>query len=264
MTQLCKICNKDGREAPWLPISLTNIESILLRKIPGNSPQDYYPIKNGKIERMTLPTPNSYEYGLRKNICYSLQYLEYLLCTDNQLHLTSVLTFQNYKTFIIVSAGIVEGILYHELKSNGINKKSDLNSLGKTSVQKTLYGKLHTFVTEIFEHSEKLHEEDMTFDQMISIVESKKLLGEDHQIYSDINALRKLRNKIHIHLAKTRHETDYNSFDYKKLYFAKDTLLDVLIKYFSLSKDEVENHFSFLSTNDESLTLEEAQDLGII
>lgn len=265
MSHLCKTCNKEGRENTWVPKPLSGFECIISRKISGGSPKEVTSIREGKIHTETVTSPTNYEYGLRKNICYSLQHLEYLLESNNQLQLTTVLTFQNYKTFIIVSASIVEGILYHELKNQDLFNKSNLNSLGKTSSQRKFYDKLHTFVTEIFEHVD-IHEEEMTFDQMISKVEAKHLLGEDHQIYSDIDTLRKLRNKIHIHLAGTRHETDYNSFNYKKLELAKTTLLNLLSIYFSLTDQEKNTTFSFLSPPEQEnmLTLDEAQELGFI
>jgi hypothetical protein len=265
MAHLCKICNREGRENTWVPTPVSNFESILSRKIPGVSPREITSIREGRIHTETIISPTNYEYGLRKNICYSLQHLEYILTANSQLQLTTVLTFQNYKTFVIVSASIVEGILFHELKSKSLHSKNILRSLGKTSSQKKIYDKLHTFVTEIFEHIDA-YDEDMTFDQMLSKVESKKLLGENHQIYSDINALRKLRNKIHIHLAGSRQETDYNTFNYRKLDFAKSTLLSVLKIYFSLTPQEVDSTFLFLKppNNGDNLTIDEAQELGFI
>lgn len=265
MTHLCKICNNEGRENTWVPVPISNFEAIISRKISGGSPKEVSSIREGRIHTETIISSTNYEYGLRKNICYSLQHLEYILTANSQLQLTTVLTFQNYKMFIVVSASVVEGILYHELKNQNLVTKSNLNSLGKTSSQRKFYDRLHTFVTEIFEHVDD-HEEEMTFDQMIKKVESKKLLGGDHQIYSDIDALKKLRNKIHIHLARSRHETDYNSFNSKKLDFAKSTLLNVFKVYFNLTSKEIDNSFTFLKLpdNGDSLTIDEAQELGFI
>lgn len=264
MPQLCRICNKKDKGVVWLPTTMNNFEVIISKKISGESPKESTFVAGGKMLTSVTASPRNYEYGLRKNICYSLQYLEYLLATNNQLYLTPVLTFQNYKTFIIVSASVVEGILYHELKIKNLQSKDNWNSLGKTSSQKKVHEKLHQFVTEIFEQVDQ-HDKSMTFDQIIDKVETKKLLGEtDEKIYCDINALRKLRNKIHIHLTTSRHDTDYNSFNSEKLDFAKNTLLNVLRMYFCLTDEEVQDTFSFLLPERKDLTAEEAEGLEFI
>jgi len=222
---LCKYCSSIDGNFRWLPKSVNSYSEIIERKIVLNN--------------------NTYQYSLNKNISYSLQYLEYLSKCFDELNLTSVLYTLNVKFFLITAASIIEAILYHEIKSNNLQNKSVWNFIKKMISNGNIEEKSIRLETSIFEEcAEK--EEDMTFDQMLSKIESKKLLGEDHNIYAKINILRKLRNKVHLQLSNSKDDNDYFNFDYRRLTLAKKTLLDILIYYFSLKKEDVENCFYFL------------------
>jgi len=105
--------------------------------------------------------------------------------------------------------------------------------------------------SKLYEQSEIEKELDMTLDQMINKAESKHLLGKEHEIYGNLNILRKLRNKVHLQLAQSRVDTDYNSFDDQKLKLAKKTLLSIMKDYFELNEVEVNNYFYWAIVKEE-------------
>ncbi len=251
---LCTKCINEDNERKWYPVSIHDLEKILERKIFSENTNDY-------------------RYALRKNIAYNLQYLEFQIECFNQLSLSSVLYVQNYKIFILVAASIIEGILFHELKRHNLYKRTFWNKISTImSNEKNILNKKIRLETYLYEHIGKEKEQEMSFDQMLQKTESKKLLGDNHNIYASIKTLRKLRNKIHLHLADSNIDTDYNSFDFEKLELAKRTLLKVLKIYLSLTDEEVDRYFNYLKAKEgqtfeednNGLTLEEASELGLI
>ncbi len=226
MKLLCNQCNKVDGNSKWLPISIDNYSNIIARKISLDE--------------------RSYRYSLNKNICYNLQYLQYLVECFDQIYLTSVLYTLNVKMFVIVAASIMEAILYHEIIDKNLQNKSIWYLIKKIiSNESKIKEEEIRLETHIFHRSIEKNEE-MTFDQMLSKAESKLLLGEDHNIYAKIKILRKLRNKVHLHLTDSRYDNDYANFNFEQLDLAKKTLLDIFEIYFSLSKEEINTTFSFL------------------
>ena len=53
----------------------------------------------------------SIDSSILKNVCYSLQYLEFINFEINQLKLHNIVNKMLYKTFIITSISIIEAIL---------------------------------------------------------------------------------------------------------------------------------------------------------
>lgn len=218
-------------------------------------------------------TKYQYHEALTDNICYSLQYLEYLdfLVSNKNTYfrLTSVLEKQTIKNIVITTTGIIEGILYYLIVTRGEPATTEWGSLMKIENTKKCKtsGKEYKIVNEIFEKIEnaetattewksvmgkisggrtkyketfiKIESEiffkrkepiltDMRLEQMIKKACSKKLLGEDKEIYDDIDKLRKSRNKVHIRIIKERKDTDWKSFDQKLLDLSKKVLSNVL------------------------------------
>ena len=67
------------------------------------------------------------EYSVVSDVCYSLQYLEFLsheLATHN---LTMVIRKQIIKNYIIVASGIIEAIFYMVCKNKKIVKKKSIH-----------------------------------------------------------------------------------------------------------------------------------------
>lgn len=230
MKMLCKKCNLQKDNEKWLPTPVETYSDIVSRKISA--------------------VDTDYRKALNKNICYNLQYLEYISECITQLYFTSSIYTQNVKTFVIVSASIIEGILYHELKSNNFHSKTIWNYIKDIISETKIFEKEIRLETKTFEKLPFEKDLDMTFDQMINKIESKKLLGENHDIYAKINIIRQLRNKVHIHIARSSLESDYNSFDFEKLNLVKKTLHEILNYYFHLTDIENSEIFQYLKAED--------------
>ena len=212
-------------------------------------------------------TKYQYHEALTSNICYNLQYLEYLdFLVSNKnpyFKLTSVLEKQTIKTIVITTTGIIEGILYYLIVTRGEAATTDWESVMKirntkrhpssgkeymirneilvrkndewesvmgviSGTKKHSNGKHYKIESEIFVKLENAIQTEMTLDQMIKKVKNKNLLGEDGEIYDDIDKLRKSRNKVHIRIIEERTDTDWKSFDPKLLDLSKKVLSNVL------------------------------------
>lgn len=216
-------------------------------------------------------TKYQYQDALTNNISYNLQHLEYLnfIVSDQNryLRLTNVLIKQTIKSIVIITVGIIEGILYYLILTRGQPATTEWESVmkikntkkawdkeykieneiferidndetdtiewksvtGKVSgIKKKSRGKYYKIESEIFFKREKAILTDMSLDQMIKKVKNKKLLGEETEIYHHINTLRKSRNKVHIRVIEERSDTDWNSFDQKLLDLSKKVLSNVL------------------------------------
>lgn len=167
--------------------------------------------------------------GLRKNIAYNLQYLEYLNQTLNEFGLTSVLTTQTWKVFILVGTGITEAILYYVIWSKGFHKEQMWKSIAKKSTNEfQLNGRTHKVENTIWEKLDLPILEAMSFESMIQKAESKRLLGSNHEIYKKLQFLRKLRNRVHLQAIEEDSDTDYNRFNADEVRTMKITLYSIL------------------------------------
>ncbi len=200
-------------ELLWNPTSLGDFTSIIRRKISHTS-------------------SDSREYVLVKNIWYNLQYLEFLLRLSAVESWHSVLFTQNIKSIVIISAGILEAILYHIIVTNRLNlstKKIVPNS--KKSFQCSDI-RPWLSVEMVYFDTVPEYEDQVSFDTLIKKTESGRLLWTDHTIYASIKKIQRLRNKVHIHIGNSSWDTDYNSFGSTELNECKAALHKVLIEYF--------------------------------
>jgi len=182
-------------------------------------------------------------YPLRKNLAYSLQYIEFLSKLNTDIYMSSVLKKQNIKSIVIHSATIIEAIFYYLVVSNGL---SNTTKWAKTkSISTGEYSLLNnTMKNEIIIY-EKLKEKiiaPMTFDQISKKVEKKKLLGKSFDHYHKISAIRRLRNKIHIHDSDHNFDTDFNNFSNKELVLVFDVLHSILISELFKESDYRKNY----------------------
>ena len=58
-------------------------------------------------------------------------------------------------------------------------------------------------------------------------VESRKLLGIETQVYKDLNHLRGLRNRVHIHVMQGDKDTDWFKFNNSDIELMKKALLSI-------------------------------------
>ncbi len=168
-------------------------------------------------------------YALRKNLAYSLQYLEYLVKSFEELNLSGVLLNQTIKSFVITGMGVIEAILYYLIRINGLHRENhwELISTLKTGDKKvgTEQWKIENHV---YRKLETPVEEAMSFKTMLNKAQKKQLLGKDSQIYKKLNHLRKLRNKVHLHAIDQAFDTDWNNFAPRGLNNMKEALYALL------------------------------------
>src|SRR5690606_5903978 len=139
---------------PWLPNSIEWYENQVRRLI-----------------KKTSAVPNHYK--IKKNICYNLQYLEYLDKTLEQLNLTTVLQRATWKTYIITAISIIEAILFYLVKKNETKLTNDWVRIDEqvTSPKQLINGKQTRFVVIIEEKKPEKIGKNIKFSQLLKKVE---------------------------------------------------------------------------------------------
>ena len=107
-------------------------------------------------------------------------------------------------------------------------------------------GKKKRIILNIEEKLNVPEEVEMTLDVMRKKVESKKLLGVAPQVYKDLNHLRGLRNRVHIHVIQHDLDTDWNKLSSHDVNLMKKALWSILSSdAFSNSSSKL-NIFNYL------------------
>lgn len=166
--------------------------------------------------------------NLKKNIAYSLQYIQYLELQLNELNLHSVIIAMIYKNYIITGTSIIEGLFCYLLKSNDLWKQKvwELDNVIKSNeyIQNTekYKAEIHMYkkITPV--------DDEMNFDSMIKKMESKKILNIGHKAYPYIKKLKRLRNKVHLQINEHSDDTDWYNFNYIDYLWMKYTLYRIL------------------------------------
>lgn len=201
---LCNKCNNDEEERerilqefwtdpgpflnPWLPTPITTIK---------NSINLFF----GVSSRSTRKTKLNSKGTIISNICYSLQYLEYLEESLQQLYFTSVLKREQYKTYCTVGWSIIESLLTHIC---GINIEVWVPNLSRIIEDKLIIKD---------QKNQKLDWED-------------GVIWEQSILYKMIDYARKLRNQTHLY--SEEYNTDYNIFIDKHLIVIKYIIGELL------------------------------------
>lgn len=222
------LTKKSESEAAWYPTPIENIDDLL----------------NKAINR---GTGFVHVYALKRNIAYNLQYLEFLNQCLLDIKLSTVLTTQIYKNFILVGCSIMESLLAYLLIKSGNYKmnqwKLDYVMPGQ---EKNVEGKRIRIDCHIYKKLNAKKLEEMSFDAMIRKAESHKILGSDHKIYAKLQYLRKLRNKVHLHVIDEPTDTDWNAFQYRHLCAMAQVIHSVFTgPIFRPSKQE-QSYFNYL------------------
>ena len=193
------LTRKSESKAPWYPTPVANLEALLEKAIYRG-------------------TGFVHVYALRKNLAYNLQYLEFLDQCLQDIKLSNVLTTQTYKIFIIVGCSIMESLLAYLLIKSGNYKMTQWEFGYKMPGQeKNIDGKRMRIDCYVYRKLTTKKREKMDFDALIKKAESKKTLGAEHSIYAKLQYLRKLRNKVHLHVIDEPTDTDWNAFQYHHL-----------------------------------------------
>lgn len=188
----------------------------------------------------------THHHGFLNNIGYNLQYLQYLdhnLANLNSQNLHETVKTLTRKSAIITGMSIIEATLYFIIKQNGLQSLSQWEQSGKKR-QTNKYkddGKWHKIELQTFVEVTPPVELIMTLDTMIKKVNSKKILGRYPQVYEDLNTLRQLRNRVHIHDIQHDQDTDFWTFEESELNLMKKALYTVFTKsVFVVTPDEKE------------------------
>jgi hypothetical protein len=178
--------------------------------------------------------------GLRKNIAYNLQHIQFLDKSLEDLKLTSVLVTQTQKTVIIVGCGVVESLLHYFLTTSGHHSTTEwkLKIIAPGNSKKTDSGVIkidsHVYI-KLPSHKP----EQMSFDAMLKKAESKNIMGRDHSIYRKLNHLRPLRNRVHLQEIGHPADTDWHAFNSNDLKLMMQVLFGILAgEKFGLSTEE--------------------------
>lgn len=166
------------------------------------------------------------------NIAYHLQYLEFLNRQLLETKLHTVIKTQIQKTFVVTGMSIIEAILWYVLRKNGIQPSTEWGELRKLSDLRFEDGESKFLVrATILKKQDKPIDVEIKLHSMIKQIESKTMLGEDHQVYRNLNYLKKLRNRVHIHAVQHDRDTDWYSFSEQEVKLMKAVLLSVLTGY---------------------------------
>lgn len=223
------------------PADMTDLESILEKNTDIKYSERWHPTHVDRFESVfSRGDYDGMSKELRKNIIYSLQYLEFLQMEYEEIHWHDVIGKQIIKTYIIVAMSIVEGIFKHIVCLRGLQKQADWKEIDTprhTNVFRDNNGidKKYIITTQM-----KLVEPEdvqMDFEFLITKVQEKKLISLSGRSYPKLKALKRLRNKVHLHIAQNN-DTDYLGINYHDYLVARYYLYAILTdKSFSPQED---------------------------
>lgn len=171
----------------------------------------------------------TYRRAYIRNICYALQFGEFLSQIVKSEDQNSIIRNQLIKSFVITGCSIVESIIWILLKGNNLHAKEEWKELQKRVTNSfNESGIEHRFEVR---HLERLNEPvdiEMRFIDMCRRAEKKKLLGVSSDVYSKLNHLRNLRNRIHIHSVQHDRDNDFWSFSHEDYSIMCNTLKSIL------------------------------------
>ena len=171
----------------------------------------------------------AHSYAYFRNIAYNLQYREFLSHTFDEAELHATVRTLSQKTFVITGMSVVEAVLWYVLKKADHQRREEWQEVQELN-SKTFQQDGHDYrlINKLYRKLPAPIDAEMSLDAMIKRVESKKLLGIDLQVYKDLNYLRKLRNRVHIHAVQHDKDTDWWNFNNKEVKLMKGVLHSVL------------------------------------
>lgn len=223
--------------------------------------------KNTKYSKRWHPTPVSYfeqelssgafkgmKKEIRKNIAYSLQYLQFLQLELDELNLHSIVDTQIKKSYIVTAMGIIEAVFMHLVKSNGYQKKEEW--MQDTPVHSNVFKENGIDKKYIVISSVKLSkpiDTEMDFEFLINKVQEKKLLNLNHQAFPMLKALKRIRNKVHLQIVRYENDTDYMSISVYDYWLMRILLFLILRNKVFEPKPFHLSCFAFIRPKDEQI-----------
>jgi hypothetical protein len=189
-----------------------------------------------------------YRRAYIRNIAYSLQYMEYIRHTISNFPIHVVIESQLIKTFVITGSSAIESILWMLLKGNNLNKKLDWEEIQKRETNKFKDDDQdYKFEVTHYRKLENSIDIEMKFIDMCKRAEKTKMLGVESEVYSKLNHLRKLRNRIHIHSVQHDRDNDFWTFSKNDMALMASSLTSVLQSSIFAPHPNYENMFDWLS-----------------
>lgn len=182
----------------------------------------WYPVPV-ETYRNILKIDTSTEKGaaLLNNICYNLQYLEFLEKEFAELEVSSVICVMLVKSYVLTASSIIEGLFGDLIQQKGWTLSP--------------------------ETKQECHKPKGSFVEKIAIIEEQcRKNNSDASIFSNIDMLRKLRNRIHLQKSESITDHDYNAFDWN-VKTETGRLIYQILTSDEFSKDP--ECFSFLKVN---------------
>lgn len=210
-------------------MSKSKIESLLEYKDIGYSKRWHPTTVSTFVDFLSNGYLKDMSDVMRKNIAYSLQYLEYLELQLLELNLHSVIRKIVYKNFIITGVSIIEGVFGYLLRQNNlwameewddpaiIDKKQFRDKEFEYKLEKKLYRKL-----------DEPYEKNMAFTKIIDLIENKKILSLNHNQYLSVRKLKDMRNRVHLQGEKEDSISDWFVFEKKDYMYMKRILYTIL------------------------------------
>ena len=192
--------------------------------------------------------------ALRKNLAYSMQYLEYLEKQLAELTLHSVVEKMVIKTYVITATSVIEGIFTNIVKTNGWWKTSQYESLGTTQANETNFdGQKFVVKTELLKKVDP-YPLRMTLNDLIDILNRHhKALEVDHLVYPALKRLKDSRNRVHLQKVASTTDHDYSAFTDAIKKETGGILLQILSSPMVTNDPSL---FSFLNVNLDSVSTE--------
>lgn len=213
-----------------IPEGRTEMESLLKKYTDSNYSERWSPYSVYQYE--TEFQNGAYE-GLskevRKNISYSLQYLEYIQLQFDELKLHSIIKQELWKNYIIISMSIIESIFHHLVVKGGYRKTDKWEN--SKPIHSNVFeedGKKKKYIITTATELDTPREEMMDFEFLINKVKEKKLISLTGKAYPYLKALKTIRNKVHLHIIRFANDTDYvsiNEYDYLMARYMLYTIL---------------------------------------
>lgn len=234
------------------PADMTNLESILEKNTDVKYSERWHPTFVNQFEAvLSRGAFAGMNKELRKNIVYSLQYLEFLQMEFEEIHWHDVIATQIIKTYVITAMSIIEGIFHHIVISKGYQKKTDWKEIDTPRHTNVFsdngVNKKYIITTQI--KLSKPENVQMDFEFLIMKVQEKKLISLPGKSYPKLKALKRLRNKVHLHVVRYDNDTDYLGISYLDYLLARYFLYTILTdKTFSPQKN---SSIDFIRLSDE-------------
>lgn len=219
---------RKNESGTWLPVSVDRLDAFLASALKSDASY-----------------PNA--IGMRRNLAYNLQYLEYMEQTLSGLKLTSVLITQTWKAVIIVGCGVVECLLHYFLITTNTYSETDWQlEFIATGSPKEINSAGVRIDSHVYKRLKVPKLKQMSFDAMLKRSEKKKVMGNSHEVYAKMNLLRSLRNRVHLQEMGSPRDTDWNAFNSKDHKIMLQVLYSILTSSpFSPTREQMA-YFSYM------------------